>query len=160
VKQEKPAITIGTINITKDEFNKALARYNFDIEPTKETRRTFLDNFINRKLILKEAEKEGLDKKEQFLADVQDFYEQALIKFIFDKKIKELFVSLEIKDAEINSFYNANKDKFGAKDLSSSYADIKMLLLKEKQKKAINDWLDSLRKKTSVKIDYKLLDLE
>lgn len=159
-QKDERAITIGTITITKEEFNNAFSRYNFDPEPAKETRMAFLDNFINRKLILKEAQNLGLDKEPQFLADVQDFWEQALIKLTFDRKIKELFLSLQISDTEINNFYNANKDKFGTKDLAGSYSDIKMLLLKEKQKQAVGDWLDSLRKNTQVKVNYKLLGME
>jgi hypothetical protein len=158
--QEEPAIIVDNINITRSEFDSAFNRSNFEKESSKEIRKDFLDNFINRKLILKEAQRQGLDKDQQFLNDIQDFWEQALIKITFDKKIKELFLTVKVSDTEINNFYYANKDKFGTKDLLNSYNEIKLLVLKEKQKKAINEWLDSLRKKAKIKINYKLLEIE
>lgn len=157
---EGPAITIGKIKVTKGEFENAFERFNFDKQVDATARKAFLENYIDRKLILREAENLGLDKNEEFLQDVQDFWQQSLLKLALDKKTKELFLSIKVSDKEINDFYNANKDKFSAKDLPNVYSEIKLVLLKEKQKKAVSDWLDSLRKKTDIKVNYKLLGLE
>ncbi|MDP2923008.1 MAG: hypothetical protein Q8O30_04735 [Candidatus Omnitrophota bacterium] len=158
--KEEPAIILDNIKITKSEFDNAFNRLSFEKEATSQERKAFLENFINRKLILKEAEKIGLDKNQEFLEDVQDFWEQCLLKMSLDKKTKELFMSIKVSDKEINDFYNANKDKLNNKDLSSSYNEVRLIILKEKQKKAISDWLESLKKKTNIKVNYKLLGLE
>ncbi|MDD4955864.1 MAG: hypothetical protein PHP17_07510, partial [Candidatus Omnitrophica bacterium] len=116
-------------------------------------------NLINRKLILREAETRGLDKEESFLEDVQDFWEQALLKRAVDKKAKELFINIKIDDTAINDFYNANKDKFQGKTLESVYPEIRLILFKEQQKKAVEDWMNSLKTNANVKINYKELGL-
>ena len=157
---EESAITIGKIKVTKTEFENAFERFNFDKQASIETRKAFLDNYIDRKLLLKEAEDLGLDKNEEFLQDVEDFWQQALLKLTLDKKTKELFLSIKVSDQEISGLYKAHKDDFPGKDLANVYSEIKLILLKEKQKKALSDWLSTLRQKTDIKINYKLLGLE
>jgi hypothetical protein len=157
---EETVISIGPIKITKSEFEKDFAKFNLAKPDTKAARQEFLDNLINRKLILKEAETRGLDKEESFLEDVQDFWEQALLKRAVDKKAKELFLTIKIDDDEIRDFYNANKDKFSGKTIEDAYPEIRLGLFKEKQKKAVEDWMDSLKNQANIKIDYKELGLE
>jgi len=159
-QKEEPAISIGQIKITKSEFEKDFAKFNLSKPDTKEARREFLDNLINRKLILREAENRGLDKDASFLEDVQDFWEQALLKRAVDKKAKELFLNIKIDDNEINDFYNTNKDKFQGKTLEDVYPEIRLVLFKQKQQKAVEDWMSSLKTQANVKINYKELGLE
>ncbi len=158
--KEEVAISIDGIKITKAEFERDFQKFNFSKPDTKEARKEFIDNIVNRKLILKEAEEANLDKDPAFLDDVQDFWEQSLLKLAVDKKAKQLFMSIKINDKEINDFYNANKDKYGDKPLSDVYGEIRLILFKKKQQDAVNAWLDSLKKKANVKINYKLLGLE
>jgi len=158
--KDEPVVSIGTIKITKSEFEKDFAKFNTSKPDTKEARREFLDNLINRKLILREAENRGLDKEESFLEDVQDFWEQALLKRAVDKKAKELFLNIKIDDSEIKDFYDANKDKFQGKALEDVYPEIRLVLFKQKQQKAVEDWMSSLKTQANVKINYKELGLE
>ncbi len=157
---EEPVISIGPIKITKNEFEKDFAKFNLSKPDTQEARQEFLDNLINRKLILKEAEARGLDKEESFLEDVQDFWEQALLKRAVDKKAKELFLTIKVGDDEIKDFYDANKDKFSGKTFEDVYPEIRLIIFKQKQKKAVEDWMDSLEKQANVKINYKDLGIE
>ena len=157
--KEEAVISIGEIKITKTEFEKDFAKFNFSKPDTKAARQEFLDNLINRKLILKEAETRGLDKEESFLEGVQDFWEQALLKRAVDKKSKELFLTIKIGDDEIRNFYNANKDKFSGKTLEDVYPEIRLVLFKEQQKKAVEDWMSSLKTQANVKINYKELGI-
>lgn len=157
---DEVVVSIDGIRITKSEFERDFAKFNLSKSDTKEARRDFLDNLINRKVILKEAETRGLDKEESFLEDVQDFWEQALLKKTVDKKAKELFLNIKIEDNDINDFYNANKDKFQGKTLEDVYPEIRLTLFKDKQKRAVEDWMNLLRKQANVQIHYKELGLE
>ncbi|MDD4183178.1 MAG: hypothetical protein PHT53_05095 [Candidatus Omnitrophica bacterium] len=159
VPKEEAVISIGQIKITKAEFEKDFAKFNTSKPDTKEARKEFLDNLINRKLILREAETRGLDKEANFLEDVQDFWEQSLLKRAVDKKSKELFLTIKIGDDEIRDFYNANKDKFSGKTLEDVYPEIRLVLFKEHQKKAVEDWMNLLKKQANVKINYKELGI-
>jgi len=157
---DAPVVSIGDIKITKTEFEKDFAKFNLSKPDTKEARREFLDNLINRKLILKEAETKGFDREGSFLENVQDFWEQSLLKIAVDKKARELFLTIKIDDAEIRDFYNANKDKFSGKTLEDAYPEIRLVLFKERQKKSVEDWMESLKTQATIKINYKTLGLE
>jgi hypothetical protein len=158
--KEKTAISIDGIKITKAEFEKDFEKFNFSKPDTTTARKEFVDNIVNRKLILKEAETTNLDKDPAFLEDVQDFWEQSLLKIAVDKKAKQLFMNIKIEDKEIDDFYNANKDKFENKPISDVYGEIRLILFKKKQQDAVTEWIDSLKNKANVKVDYKLLGLE
>jgi hypothetical protein len=158
--KEEAVIVIGPIKITKTEFEKDFAKFNLSKPDTKEARREFLDNLINRKLILKEAETKGFDKEGSFLENVQDFWEQSLLKIAVDKKARELFLTIKIDDAEIRDFYNANKDKFSGKTLEDAYPEIRLVLFKERQRKSVEDWMESIKTQATIKINYKELGLE
>jgi hypothetical protein len=158
--KEKIAISIDGIKITKAEFERDFQKFNLSKPDTAEARKEFVDNIVNRKLILKEAETTNLDKDPAFLEDVQDFWEQSLLKLTVDKKAKQLFMNIKIDDKEIGDFYNANKDKFDNKPIADVYGEIRLILFKKKQQDAVNGWLESLKKKANVKVDYKLLGLE
>lgn len=159
-QKEEAVISIGEIKITKTEFERDFTKFNLSKSDTKEARQEFLDNLINRKLILKEAETKGMDKEKSFLEDVQDFWEQSLLKIAVDKKAKELFLTIKIDDKEITDFYNTNKDKFSGKTLEDVYPQIRLMLFKEKQTKSVEDWMDSLKTQANIKIDYKELGME
>ena len=158
--REESAISIGEIRITAKEFDNAFNRSAYREVPSKEARKDFLEIFINRKLILKQAEKQGLDKDPQFLESVQSFWAQSLLKLILDKKIEQITSDTSITDVEIKSYYQIHKDKFPDKQESEVYHRIKLLIFKEKQRKALQEWMDALKKNTKIKINYKLLDLE
>ena len=157
-KSDDSVIVIDNIRISKEEFEEEFKKYNK--ETTKENIKEFLENFINRKLVLKEAEKLNIDKEKEFLKALQNYWEQSLLKIVLDRKSKELFLSIKITDEEINNFYEKNKDRFDNKDLEDVYSEIKLILTKEKQKQALSNWIESLRKKSNIKINYKLLGLE
>lgn len=158
--KEETAISIDGIKITKSEFERDFQKFNLSKPDTKEARKEFIDNIVNRKLILKEAETTNLDKDPAFLEDVQDFWEQSLLKLAVDKKAKQLFMNIKINDKEIEDFYNANKDKFGDKSMADVYGEMRLILFKKKQQDAVTDWLDVLKKNANVKVNYKLLGLE
>jgi len=159
-KQEEPVISFDGIKITKSEFEKEFKKLNSSKPDTKEARKEFIDNIVNRKLILKEAETKNLDKDPAFLDEVQDFWEQSLLKIVIDRKAKELFMNIKISENEINDFYNANKEKFENKPLSDVYGEVRLILFKKKQQDAVTEWIDSLKKEANVKVNYKLLGLE
>lgn len=160
VKKEKAALKIGDIQITAKEFDKAFESSKF-AGSTEAVREKFLNMFISRKLILKEAERLGLDEDPQFLRSIQLFWEQSLLKLILSRETKELSVAIKVDDREISNYYEKRKEQdYADKELSEVYAQIKLLIFRAKQSKAIQDWASSLRNKTKIEIDYKLLGIE
>ena len=157
-ESEKPAIKIGKIKISSERFQQEFKLSGFAKEVKK---KDFLETFISRKLILLEAEKLGLDKDPEFLRDVQDFWEQSLLKLVIAKKIKELVADISINQEEVRSYYMKNKDKeFIDKEFVQIYDQVKGMLLRDKQQAAIGNWVNSLKNDAEVIVDYKLLGIE
>ena len=160
VKKEKAAIKIGKIEVSAKEFDSAFKSSRF-FYAKEAKRKEFLDTFISRKLMLKEAENLGLDKNPVFLQDIQFFWEQSLLKLLISQKIKEFSKTIEIKDQMIRDYYEAHKkENFSDKQLKDVYSQIKIAIFKDKAGTAITDWANSLKSKTKIEADYKLLGLE
>lgn len=159
-KKEKAAIKIGDIPITLREFNDAYEQGRFQYGEDL-SRKDFLEAYITRKLILKEAEDIGLDHDPQILKSLQLFWEQTLLKLALARKVNEATVPIKIDEEEMRLFYEENKgEDFAGKDFSSVQEEIKLLLFREKQRKALQGWMDSLRDRKKIEVDYKLLGIE
>lgn len=158
--KEKPAIIIGDIKISAEEFNEVAGRSLYAGSTKENMRKRFLGFFIDRKLILREAEREGLDRTPEFLTSVHAFWEQSLLKLALDKKIKELSTQINVSDQEVRTYYELHKESFPKKEISEVYDQLKLQLFKAKQKEALDRWISGLRAKTKISIDNKLLGLE
>jgi len=160
--QKSPvAIRIGSTDVTANEFETAFKQMPHAGEDTDEVRKEFLDTYVMRMLLLKEAEKLGLDRDPAFLKDVEYFWQQSLIKLLLDRRTKELLASkITITDGDVRSYYYDNKDKyFKDKELSSVYDQIRWIILNNRQKEAVSDWLRNLKKAANIEINYKLLNI-
>ena len=86
---QKVVARIGNYCITKQEFNEA---YNNSIHASSnslQAREAFLNNMINQKLILLDAQARGLDKNKEFLKMIEDFWQQSLLTMALKEKSKE-----------------------------------------------------------------------
>jgi hypothetical protein len=157
--KEKPALTIGSINISAQEFETAYQ--DGRIQGGREvSRKEFLDLYINRKLFLKEAEILGLDKDPLFLQNLQLFWEQALMKSVIARKINESTLVIRVTDKEIIDYYERHKDTdFAGKTLNEVRPQIKLLFFQLKQKLELQNWIKNLRRNTSLSIDYDQLQI-
>lgn len=157
VQREEVVIKINGFTLTKEEFEEELREANL-IEASVEEKEKFLDELINHKLILLEAEKLGLHKEKEFLKDIEDFYEKNLLKVMLDKKSKEIATKVSVDEKEIQTLYAQMRDKGETlKSYDEIYEQLRWQLLKEKQNQAFEVWLEGLRKKAKVKINKGLL---
>jgi hypothetical protein len=159
VQKEKPALSIGSIQISAQEFDAAYR--DGKMQTGRElSRKEFLDLYINRKLFLQEAEILGLDKDPLFLQSLQMFWEQSLMKSIIARKINESTVVIRVSDKEILDFYERRKDTdFAGKPLDEVKTSIKLLLFQVKQKIELQNWMKNLRSRTTIAIDYDKLQI-
>ena len=75
--------------ITRQEFDEAYKNSHFGAQGTPASRQIFLNNMINQKLILLDAEKQGLDKDKEFLKMVENFWQQSLLTMAMQEKSRE-----------------------------------------------------------------------
>lgn len=91
------------LQINDQQFSREdIARMRSDYMPFLEQSEEALDRLIDRSLLIQEAMKIGVDKREPFRASIQNFYEQTLIKTLIEEKYSE-FTST-ISETEIDSF--------------------------------------------------------
>ncbi|HNQ50163.1 MAG TPA: hypothetical protein PK107_06420 [Candidatus Omnitrophota bacterium] len=156
----KPALTIGSIRISAEEFEAAYQDGRFQTG-REISREEFLDLYVNRKLFLKEAEELGLDKDPVFLQGLQLYWEQALMKSIIARKINESTLVIRVSDNEIADYFERHKDTdFAGKSLSEVSAQIKILLFQVKQKIELQNWMGNLRRNARIHYDHDQLGIK
>ena len=99
-KQKDIAIKINNYEISKAEFEQEFKDSSFGRFDSAQSRKYFIDNLVDRILILQDAQKNGLDNDPQFLKMVEKFWMQSLLRLALEKKTKEIAgVSLGNGDA-------------------------------------------------------------
>lgn len=157
----KDKIVLAKINnyeITLDQFKDEFRDSPYAGGETLESKKDFLNNLINRKLILQDAQDKGLDKDNSFLKMIERFWEQSLLKLAVDKKTKEVAGSVMVSDREIEEAYNnMPQEAKAANPYDSMYQQIKWQLTRDKESQLLNEWIAQLHKKSEIKVDYGLL---
>lgn len=150
---------INNYKITHEEFEEEFKESSFGRTDTLESRKEFLNNLIDRKLILQDAQSKGLDKDKNFLKMIERFWEQSLLKIALDRKTKEIAGSgLLVTDKMIEEEYNRMvKEGKTDKTYDQMYSQIKWELTKGKESQLMNEWVSELHKKAEIKINYDLL---
>ncbi len=100
------ALIIDDRIFTTGEFNKLYSQH----QPRIQSKTDFINSLITKELLIKESQKEGIDKEESFRNSIQNFYEQSLIKLLIDRKLASLKVI--VSDAEVNTYLAARQKKF------------------------------------------------
>lgn len=160
-KDKQILAKINNYEITLDEFQEEFKESSYARDGSLGAKKDFLNNLINRKLILQDAQKRGLDKDRSFLKMIEKFWEQSLLKLAIDKKTKEISGSLSISDREIEEAYNKMPEETkSAQPYDSMYQQIKWQLTRNKESQLLNDWIAQLHKKSDIKVNDDLLKQE
>ena len=140
-----------------------------------------LQDIINRKLLLREAEKFKITEDKEDLHKIQvkleavreylagelynDFLrgysltESDLLKRLTDQVIAEKFINFRINffivisEDAIKTFYEEHKGEFGEQTFSNTHDLIKMRLFRAESEKRLNEYLDGLRKRARIIIN-------
>ncbi|MFH0839155.1 MAG: hypothetical protein V1893_03110 [Candidatus Omnitrophota bacterium] len=158
---KEKSVALATVNnyvITYQEFEEEFKDSAYGTDDTVESKKEFLSHLINRKLILQDAQKNGLDKDKDFLKMIEKFWEQSLLKLALDRKAKEVVGSVSVSDQEIEEAYNKmQKEGKTAKTLQQVYGQIKWELISQKESQSMDDWLTQLHKKATITTNEELL---
>lgn len=114
-----------------------------------EERKTVLKDMVNEKLILLEAKKMKIDKRD----DVQNLIKLYTQQIILNAYIEQNLASeIQVGDEEVKDFYNKNREKFRTVDPEYAIRSIKYQLMMQKYDKKITEVLDKL--KGYYRVDY------
>ncbi len=122
---------------------------------TEKDREEYLDRLLEKEILLQEAQRQGLDREKDFMRSIENYWEQALLKLLLERKSKEISGSIHVYDNEIKEYYRASGEK---RPFSRTRRDIKRAIRQEKETEAMNAWIDELRDKSHIKIDTELLN--
>lgn len=157
-KNKEMLAKVNNYEITRQEFEEEFKASPFGRNDTLESRNEFLNNLINRKLILQDGQDKSLDKNKDFLKMIERFWEQSLLKLTLDKKSKEIAGLAQVSDKTIEETYQKMlKEGKTDKTYDQMYNQIKWEITKLKESQLMNEWMDGLRKKSQVKVNYELL---
>ena len=94
----------------KEAADPALLRRYASYSPSQ-GKEQLLETLISKEVLLQEAQKLNLDKEKSFMKEIEGYWEQALLKSLINKKIKELSPNIIVTDDEIANEYNRLKYK-------------------------------------------------
>ncbi len=104
-KEEPPpediALIVNEWRCSREELNRLLETQKVDYDSSYD----FINSLITKKLLIQEAKRQGIDKEERFKESVREFYEQALIKTLLDRKIASL--NVQVSEKELNNYLSA-----------------------------------------------------
>ena len=103
---------VNGATITDSDFYKeqeTLPPYLKPMTETPEGKREMLDTMVVRELIMQQAKKDGIDASPEVAAKLEDLKKRVIVEAYLKKKVEE---SANISDADLQAFYDKNKDKF------------------------------------------------
>lgn len=157
-KESQILVKINNYEITLDEFEAEFKESVYSRDDSLVSKVEFLDYLINRKLILQDAQRKGLDKDPQFLKMIEKFWEQSLLKLALDVKSKDISDTTFVNDNTIEKAYQKMlKDAKTDGTYEEMYDQIKWELTKFKESQRMDEWMNNLRNKADIRIKYDLL---
>ena len=114
-------------------------------------------------LLSNESLNEGLDKKEKYIESVKE-YKKYLLSELVDKNL--ITSGISISETEIQDFYNSNRNQFKTsvngvlteKSINEARNEIIVALRSSKFRDAENMFLENLKVKYNVTVNYELLE--
>lgn len=124
-RQNKEAVVkINNYSMSAEDLVNELNSFS-SFERAGKTNEELVDEIIEKKLLLLEAQREGLDREAAFMKMVERFWEQSLLRAIVEKKMKEFSAGTKRSDEKTRGKIN----------------------------KKFEEWSDSIRKKAKIYID-------
>jgi len=116
-KDQNGGQTLAEVNgsaITTADFKKeldTLPPYLRPMADTPEGKKELLDTMIIREIIMQQAKKDGLDKSKEVTDKLEELKKRVIVEAFLKKKVE---TQTAISDADLQKFYDQNKDKLKA----------------------------------------------
>lgn len=151
---------INDYALTLDEFHAQLAaelEMDRDFKITDEAKKEFLEGLIKKEILIQEAKKRDLDRKEKFIRAIEHYWESTLIRDLMEEKGKEIEKRTIISQEEIESRYKEmKKSEAELPPFEDIHEKIEKKMIEQKKHRVLKEWIDDLRKKAHVEINQEL----
>jgi len=160
-EESKIICKINEYNLPLEDFQRQLAEeleLENDFKLTLEAKQAFLEELIRKELLIQEAKKLKLDRKDKFMRAIERYWESTLIRDLMDLKCEDINKRIYVSEEEIKTRYQELKksdDRLpGLRKIHDRIADE---LREEKKTRMLEQWINGLRDKASIKINEDLL---
>lgn len=129
-EEGKVLATIDGDKITLQEFNSELDKIPMNMKmlvASQSGKKNFLDRLVVKRLLLKEAKKENVEKEKEFQDRLADIKEQLIIESLLKKKVN--VESAKFTDEDLKKYYDAHKEEFK----KEQEIDTRQILVKTEQ---------------------------
>ncbi len=152
---------INDYNLLLDEFQVQLSQeleYDQDFKLTPEAKKSFLEEIVSKELLIQEAKKMDLDRKEKFMRTIERYWEATLIRDIMEIKGQEIGKKIVISESEIKLAYE-KKYRSGENipAIDAVREDILKNLKDNKKTGMLKEWIMALRKNADIQINDDIL---
>lgn len=134
----KVLATIDNEKITIEEFNRDLDKIPVNMKmivATQSGKKSYLEKLIIKKLLLREAKKENIEKEKEFQDRLGEIKEQLVLETLLKKKISP---DSQITEEDMKKYYEKNKETFKReREINTRH----ILLNTEEEAKQIKDKL-------------------
>ena len=156
--------TLAKINdyvLTLDEFQTQLAqevKLDKEFKLTKEAKKEFLDQLITKEILIQEAKRRNLDRKEKFINAIERYWESTLIRDLMEMEQQKIESHTLVSQEEIEIRYKEmkNLDK-NLPELESIRHKIFKEIMEDKMLRLLEDWSNQLKKRARIDINEELL---
>lgn len=159
--EDRVLARINDYELTLSEFETKLVD---DMPPdqdgtiTQETKEMFLDQLIRKEVLIQEARRLELDRKDKFIRAMEKYWEQTLIRDLYDSKSESLSKEGYVTTEEIEHVYNEKKkDDPTLPPLEKVRTVIAGELKERKGRERLMEWERSLVEKADIEIDKEML---
>ena len=152
---------VNEYNLMVSDFQRQLTgelELEKDFKLTHEAKRDFLEGLIRKELLIQEAKKLNLDRKEKFIRAIERYWESTLIRDLMDLEGKEIDEKIFVSQEEIEERYKemkaAEEERLPLKEIQGRISNE----LKEKKKtRMLKEWISDLSKHAKIEVDNELL---
>ena len=160
-EENKILAKINDYTLTLDEFQTQLAqeaRFDKDFKVTQEAKKTFLDQLITKEILIQEAKRRNLDRKEKFIRAIERYWESTLIRDLMEMEQQKIEKRTLVSEEEIEKRYNEmKKSDNNLPQLDSIRHQISKKIIEDKKQRLLEEWNDQLRKRAKIEINEELL---
>ena len=154
---ENNFIKINNYTVGQKEFEERFKHSPYAASDTLKARKEFLDALTREALIVQDAQKRGLGNDKEFLMTIERFWNQSLFKRAVEEKAKDIARSAEVSENEIVQEYARLKAAGKANaPLGQMHTQIKTAIMREKERRAMDEWVASLYSNADIKMHLNL----
>lgn len=144
----------------RDEARLVLKGRAWQADPAR-AKEELLENLITKKIMIQEAQKQNFDKNKDFMKEIERYWEQALLKLLYKKKMQEILRAVKVDEKEVREEYNRLLEAKDPEAVTEPYekmeTEIRNDLISRKVQEDLSAWIASLRNRAKIEVDKKAL---